>query len=124
MLQKKFDNSNFVVIQAIEDSDTLIVNTPISMSASFDSELIVGEDIDLLVLLTALARSHPNVYLRKSGRGKIVEEIYSPRSLECGEIVADSGCETTSAIFHVGNIKYIKTLKFECLSRAIQAFKE
>ncbi|KMQ84206.1 hypothetical protein RF55_18200 [Lasius niger] len=57
MLKKKFEDSNFTVKQATEDADTLIVNTAISMSSSFDSVFIIGEDIDLLVLLTALART-------------------------------------------------------------------
>lgn len=119
ILKEKFENCNFRVKQAPEDADTLIVHTAISMSASFDLVSIKGEDVDLLVLLTPLARSQPNVYLRKPGRGKIVEKIYSPQSLQHGETVADhifllqalSGCDTISARFDVEKMKFIKTLE-------------
>ncbi|KAG5899602.1 hypothetical protein JTB14_037264 [Gonioctena quinquepunctata] len=84
-LKKKLGNSNFTMKEATVDVDTLIISTAIGISASFDSIFIVGKDIDLLVLLTALARSHPNVHFRKPGRGKIVENIFSPRSLPYGE---------------------------------------
>lgn len=68
MLHKKFDESNIVVTQAVEDADSLIINTAINMSPSHDSVFVVEEDIDFLVLLTALARHHKNVYFRKHGK--------------------------------------------------------
>lgn len=132
MLHKKFDESNIVVTQAVEDADSLIINTAINMSPSHDSVFVVGEDIDLLVLLTGLARHHKNVYFRKPGKGKIVKKIYSPRSLQYGDIVADnilflhafSGCDTTPAIFNQGKIKFLKLIKkYESLNEIIQVFK-
>lgn len=78
---------------------------------------IVEEDIDLLVLITVL--SHPNIFLRKPGTGKIVEKLYFPKHLQYEEIVADntlflhafSGCDTTSAVFNIGKIKSIKSFE-------------
>lgn len=61
ILNEKFANCNFGENQVPEDADTLIVHMAISMSASFDSEFIelkfIVENVDLLVLLTALVRS-------------------------------------------------------------------
>lgn len=133
MLKKRFEASNFTVQQAAEDADTMIVRTAINMASSFDSVFIVGEDIDLLVLLTALARAHPNVYFLKPGKGKTAQVVFSSQSLQGGEAVVDnvlflhafSGCDTTSAIFGQGKIKFFNVLqKSEELHRTVQVFKE
>lgn len=39
-----------------------IVNTAIEMSSEFNSVIIVGEDVDFLVLLTALAAACQNIF--------------------------------------------------------------
>lgn len=63
--------------QATNDAATMIVNTAISMLASFDSVFIV-EGINLLIMGSALAGSHLNVYFPKPGSGKVVAKIHSP----------------------------------------------
>ncbi|XP_043285283.1 uncharacterized protein [Venturia canescens] len=57
MLSEKLRNVGFGVKQAQEDADYLIVETAISISDQYHSVFIVGEDIDLLVILTQNADS-------------------------------------------------------------------
>lgn len=80
MLTKKMEQAAITVNQAEEDSDMLIVRTAISLCPKFNAVFVVGED--LLILLTALAPSQGNIYLRKPGKGKIAERIYSANSLK------------------------------------------
>ena len=80
MLKTKFEEAHFQVKQATEDADTLIVTTALEMSSLYNSVYIVGEDIDLLVLLTALGHDYNNIYFRKPGKGKVSEKIYTSRS--------------------------------------------
>lgn len=69
MLMTEMAAKGIEVKQAIEDADVMIVETAISKAADFDSVTITGEDVDLLVLLTALGSSQKNVYFQKSWRG-------------------------------------------------------
>ncbi|GBN54026.1 hypothetical protein AVEN_108659-1 [Araneus ventricosus] len=65
MLKKALRKANICVQQAVEDADLMIVNTVISVAPQYDYVRVVGEDIDLLVLLTALASTHSNVFFPK-----------------------------------------------------------
>ena len=132
MLKKRFEESNYTVQQAAEDADTLIVRTAISMSSSFQSVFIV-EDSDLLVLLIALEKAHPNVHFLKPGKGKTEEKIYSQQSLHIPTIVADnilflhafSSCDTMSAIFGQGRNKFLKVFQnSEDLHHVVKVFQD
>lgn len=50
--EKKTESKRVKTKQAKEDADTLIVETASENDAKSDSVLIIGEDIDLLVILT------------------------------------------------------------------------
>ncbi|KMQ85933.1 hypothetical protein RF55_15251 [Lasius niger] len=129
MLKTKFEAANFIVKQATGDADTLIINTAISIS-TFDSVIVVGEDVDLLVLLTALS-TRSNIYLLKPGKGKTLQQIYSTQSI-IDKTAADnilflhafSGCDTTSALFKQGKMKCVNVLlKNPHLKELVQVFK-
>jgi len=62
MLISKFEKSNITVNQALDDADTLIVNTAIDLSLTNETFVIVGEDIDLLIILTGLAPTTNNIF--------------------------------------------------------------
>lgn len=133
MLQTKLEAQNYTFKQAVEDADTLIVQTAIELASSFSSVCVIGEDVDLLVLLTAKAREIPNVYFRKPGRGNKEDEFYSPQSFQYNDSIAKcilfvhafSGCDTTSALFNQGKIRFLKTLeKNPTLTEAIQVFDD
>lgn len=113
-------------------ADTLIINTAIEMSSSYEYAIIVGKDVDLLVLLTALGNSHANIYLLKPGKGKSVERIYSSQSIQGDEVVKNNilflhafgGCYTTSALFNQGKMKFLTILeKHTDIHAALQVFK-
>lgn len=91
----------------------LIINTAISLSETFQYVFVVGEDVDLLVLLTALSPPQSNIYLRKPGKGKTAEKLYSADSFKYKEYTnhilflhAFSGCDTTSSLFNQGKMKF------------------
>jgi hypothetical protein len=127
---KKFEAENFMVKQATEDADALIINTAISVSSAFDFVIVVGEDVDLLILLTALS-TRSNIYILKPEKGKNSQQIYSTKCIidktATDHILflhAFSGCDTTSALFNQGKMKFINVLrKNPDLNEIIQVFK-
>ncbi|GBM20315.1 hypothetical protein AVEN_195872-1 [Araneus ventricosus] len=126
LLKKALQKANICVQQAVEDADLTIVNTVISVAPEYDNVRVVGEDIDLLVLLTALSSTHSNVFFQKCGRGKTPDSYYSTTSFNhkfSNELLfsyAISGCDITSALFGQGKNKFISlVLKHEeLLNRA------
>ncbi|GBN80135.1 hypothetical protein AVEN_133764-1 [Araneus ventricosus] len=56
LLKKFLQKANVTVKQAVEDADVLIVETAISVRSQYGNIFVVGEDIDILVLLTGLAQ--------------------------------------------------------------------
>ena len=120
MLITKLTCQGYSVKQAHEDADTLIGNTTIEEASKTNSVTIVGEDVDLLVILTAaLAESKHNLYLLKQGKGRAENKVYSQASLKCESEIKDnilflhafSGADTTSAFFRQGKLKFVSLLK-------------
>ena len=133
MLITKLVKEGFVVKQAPEDADMLIVNTAINVSSENESVTIVGEDVDLLVILTALAGLKTNINILKQGKGNTESKLYSPHCMKFGSTIKDnilflhafSGSDTTSAFFRQGKLKFLKVLeKHEELQQAASVFKE
>lgn len=54
LLKAKMEMENIQVFQAEEDADRLIVTTAIAKASDFEEVFIVGEDVDLLVILNGL----------------------------------------------------------------------
>lgn len=124
MLITKSKEQNYTLKQAVEDADVFNIQTAIDMMLSFTCVFVV-EDIDLLVVLTAKARDHENIFLLKPARGKIAEMLYSTQSLKYKEAVgknilflhAIGGCDTTSALFNQGKLKFHSWIKMtRCLT--------
>lgn len=111
--------NNITAEQAFEDADNTIVETAILNSRQHRTVIIVGEDIDLLVLLTELGRMNDNIFLQKPAKGKQKEVFYSTTSFKAGPQVAGhilllhafTGCDTTSSLFGIGKGKLVKILK-------------
>ena len=80
--------------------------------------------------MTALAPD--NVYFRKSGRGKIPDALFSKSCFKYKNIVenilflhAVSGCDTTSALFGQGKLKFCRTLqRYPSLNESVRLFKD
>lgn len=71
LLTVHFRKHGITIEQAIEDADTVIVNTALQQASSYDTVIIIGEDIDLLVILTRLNQANANnVFLKKPARGR------------------------------------------------------
>ncbi|GBN84308.1 hypothetical protein AVEN_261485-1 [Araneus ventricosus] len=98
-------------------------------NTQYDYVRVVGEDIDLLVLLTALASTHSDYFFQKCGGGKTPDSYYSTTSFnhkfsnELLFIYAISGCDITSALFGQSKNKFISLfLKHEELLNSAATF--
>ncbi|GBL72265.1 hypothetical protein AVEN_115229-1 [Araneus ventricosus] len=111
-LKKFLQKAKVTVKQAVEDADLLIVETAVSVKSQYDNIFVVGEGIDLLVLLTGLAPMKENLYFRKCGKGRTPDVLYSTTSFKYKFsrmilfIHAFSGCDTSSALFGHGKTKF------------------
>jgi predicted nucleic acid-binding protein len=114
MLQKCLVQPNFVVKQAKDDADTLIVNTAIDLPASA-ATVIIGEDVDLLVILVATAPYERNIYLPKPAKQNVAHNVYSCVQEELTQIIlfahSFSGYDTTSAIYGKCKTKCLKLIQ-------------
>ena len=119
MLRPKLEEEGYRVKQAHEDADTLIVSTAVDMAKHNEVVAIVGEDTDLLVLLTALAPPSSNIFLLKPGKGATGNTIYSPSNFKLSQGVKEnilflhafSGCDSTSALYMQGKMKFAKLME-------------
>lgn len=85
MSQKKCRGHGFGVYIANDDADTLIVNTVVNVLIYHPKVIVVGEDIDLWVLLAALTPNSNNIYSLIPGSGKIENHSYSTECLQTVE---------------------------------------
>ena len=79
MLRKKLAHNNIFSCQAEGDADTLIIQTAINIES--ENVVVVAEDIDVLLLLTALIPPHREIYFLKPAKGTVSAKIYSNKSL-------------------------------------------
>ncbi|KAK2579946.1 hypothetical protein KPH14_007626 [Odynerus spinipes] len=107
ILSPKLRDEGFIVKQAVEDADSLIINTAISVSDSYESVYVIGEDVDSLVILSQIAQAKNNIYLLKPGRQSAEEKLYSSSSFQYPEIQhficfihAFTCCDTTSSLYN------------------------
>lgn len=130
MLSVKFEANNFVVKQAQDDADVLIIETALECSRT-NRTVVVGEDVDLLVILVGRAPINEEIFFLKPGKGKVQRKLYSSRSFNKYEDIRDNllflhaftGCDTTSALFHKGKTAALKLFtKRQDLRAAAQIF--
>lgn len=112
-LMQKLENVNIVSKQAQDDADVLIIKTAIE-EAYTRKTIIVGEDVDLLVILIARTPSQKQLFFLKPGKGKVDTKIYSSTNsidhYNFGRehilfLHAVTGCDTTSTFFNKGKVK-------------------
>jgi hypothetical protein len=77
MLKIKLIHHRFIVKIANYDADTLIINTAINVSSDHPKIILVGDDIDLFVLLIALTPRENNIYFIKPSSGKVEKKMYN-----------------------------------------------
>ncbi|GBM41004.1 hypothetical protein AVEN_237132-1 [Araneus ventricosus] len=61
------------------DADTYIVRCGLEKATSHPSVAIVDEDVDLIMILIALAPEESDIYFMKPGKGKVEAKIFSTR---------------------------------------------
>lgn len=121
MMCTEFERQGIEVHQSPEYADAEIVRTALSKSSSYDHVFIMGEDVDLLVLLNGLSCGQTNVYFQKGGRDGSECAQYEANSFLSGKMQlpgemvlflhAISGCDTTSALFWQGKMKWCECLQ-------------
>ncbi|CAG9815364.1 unnamed protein product [Phaedon cochleariae] len=102
----------------------------LSLAERTETEVVVvGEDIDLLVILTGLCL-RDNVFFLKPGKGNVPPTTYSPMHALTNKTIREyimflhamSGCDTTSAPYNQG--KFVKTVtKNPNLADVVSVFK-
>ncbi|GBM09479.1 hypothetical protein AVEN_141398-1 [Araneus ventricosus] len=79
ILMNKFSSLNMACKKADEDADCLIVNSALALAPTHPPVVVIGEDIDLFVILIGIF-IFDNVYFLKPGKGKIAVKIFSPHT--------------------------------------------
>ncbi|GBL90150.1 hypothetical protein AVEN_135488-1 [Araneus ventricosus] len=64
------------------DADTYIVRCGLEKATSHPIVAIAGQDVDLVVLLFALAPPESNIYFMKPGKRKVEAKLFSTRKLQ------------------------------------------
>jgi len=106
MLKVKLEDNGIRTLQAESDADVVIVNTAVEMSET-TAVCILGEDVDLIVLLMAKADAYKDIIFIKSRRGKMRDSLFSSRELQHQGfkdvlfLHAFTGCDTTYNIFPI-----------------------
>lgn len=121
-LSEELSKEGFHIISCNEDADTFIIEKALERKLEDEDNdvVIVGQDIDLLVLLTHYAYFYQKpIYLLKQKIGKQSEKHYNQHSLknpELNNIIlflhAFVGCDTTSSFAGKGkkNLQYIRKI--------------
>ncbi|GBM24356.1 hypothetical protein AVEN_202339-1 [Araneus ventricosus] len=117
MLYVKFQKEGFVMKQAEEDADYLIIKSTLEIEKVSQCVVVVGEDIVLLVIMTA-STNFENIFFLQPGRGKAEDTLYCAETLNIVPHIRDnilflrafSDCHTTSALFRQWKKKFINVL--------------
>lgn len=110
-----FKNVNIASKQARDDADVLIIETAMEESI-VNTTVVVGEDIDLSVLLIGRSHQQQQLFFMKPRKGKVKTQFYDSSSLDKYPnskqhilfLHAITGCDTTSALFNKGKRNTIK----------------
>ncbi|XP_031788953.1 uncharacterized protein LOC116417917 isoform X1 [Nasonia vitripennis] len=128
LLSKYLEENNIHTKISEEDADTVIIRTAIELKDSNESFVsVVGNDIDLLILLITHCIGGNKIYFYKMSPNK-KNELYSSRDhkhLEKYILFAHAfaGCDSTSAIYNKGKKSIITLLeKNEDLQQLIFIF--
>lgn len=111
-----------------------LINTAIALLEQQNTVVIIGEDIDLLVILIGRTQSHQQeIYFKKVGKGNVKTQIYSSKSFDQYPRIkkhilflhAFSGCDTTSALFKKGKKTVTRALeKITNLDKLVEVFQQ
>ena len=127
------EQTGISVRQAVADADALIVHTAIEQSHN-NNVVVVGTDVDLLILLTELAQPDNSLCLFKAGSGKLPNKVYNIKSVQCCLpnlrnnlffLHAMTWCDTTSALYRQGKKQAFNILwKCQDLQKCAEVFNK
>lgn len=118
-LIEEFQKQSIKCYQGKGEADELLVKITIEDESSLQ-KVIVAEDVDILVILTARAEAEKEIYFLKLGKQNVPSLIYSSNSFavnypNSAKLIAFShaftGCDTTSAFFNKGKKKFFDLIE-------------
>lgn len=128
LLQIKLQENGIQTLQATDDADVLIVKTAVEQS-THSSVAVVGEDVDLAVLLIASTPPTQDILLLKPGRGKTKTMALSTQEMQQQGfehilfLHSFTGCDTTSATLRRSKVGFSKLyLKSQIIKEAAVTF--
>ncbi|GBN91834.1 hypothetical protein AVEN_145491-1 [Araneus ventricosus] len=106
MLCVKFQKEGFVVKQTEEFAYYLIMKSALEIDNRSQCLVVVGEDIDLLVIMT-LSTNSEKIFFLKPGRSEREDVLYCATTLNIAPHIRDNisflhafgGFDSTSALF-------------------------
>ncbi|GBN11907.1 hypothetical protein AVEN_263873-1 [Araneus ventricosus] len=114
MLCVKFQKEGFVVKQAQEDADYLIIKSALEIGKRSQFVVVVDDDIDILVIMTASTNSE-NIFFLKPGKGQGC--INSP---EDDNIIANSANQKAQIDIRIVEIISEVDLEEECQTLQVE----
>ncbi|GBM00861.1 hypothetical protein AVEN_257370-1 [Araneus ventricosus] len=75
ILMNKFSSLNMTCKKADEDADCLIVNSTLALAPTYPSVVVIGEDIDLFVILIGIF-TLDNVYFLNQEKEKLLKRYF------------------------------------------------
>ncbi|GBM81066.1 hypothetical protein AVEN_100534-1 [Araneus ventricosus] len=119
LLRQKMTSKGIETRVAKGDADTYIVRCGLEKAISHPTVAIIGEDVDLIMILIALAPAESDTYFMKPGKGKVEAKIFSTRKLQKELSFSQtillihtfSGCDTTSAIYRKSKASTVNLFK-------------
>ncbi|XP_052758830.1 uncharacterized protein LOC128202453 [Galleria mellonella] len=118
-LMEELEKKSIKCCQGEGEADELIVDTAVSFSTDL-TKIIVAEDVDILVILTARATEDEEILFLKLGKQRVQTVIYLSKSLEIKYpnsskfiLFAHSftGCDSTSAAYNKGKKIFMDLLE-------------
>ncbi|GBN57077.1 hypothetical protein AVEN_244561-1 [Araneus ventricosus] len=82
LLRQKMTSKGIETRVAKGDADTYIVRCGLEKATSHPTVAIIGEDVDLMMILIVLAPAESDIYFMKPGKGKFEAKIFSTRKLK------------------------------------------
>ncbi|GBO32008.1 hypothetical protein AVEN_4569-1 [Araneus ventricosus] len=75
---------------ATDDADVHILKTGIETYEKNKKQVyVIGEDVDIFVLLTALTPDYIDTLMLKKGKGKVKDRFYSSKDLQNSNLVSE-----------------------------------
>ncbi|GBM76170.1 hypothetical protein AVEN_224129-1 [Araneus ventricosus] len=131
MICVKFQKEGFVVKQVQKDADYLIIKSALEIEKSSQFVVVVGEDIDLLVIMTASTNSE-NIFCLKPGKDKAGDALYCAATLSIaphnkGQYFVSSCVQWLRyhiCSFQAGKKKFMNVLNSTELQYVVKIFRD